>query len=83
MFHEMKEKLIFNQVLVTCDNDKETEETLKILQELRECWCGGAVWHGKKVIRISVCSWATTKEDVTRSVRAFIKARNIAIKQIV
>jgi hypothetical protein len=33
------------------------------------------VWNGKKVIRISVCSWATTANDVTRSVEAFRAAR--------
>lgn len=73
--------VVFNQVLVTCDTDAETEDTLKNLQELRECWCGGSLWFGKKVIRISVCSWATTQEDVTRSVSSFVKARNIARKK--
>ncbi len=69
-------EVVFNQVLVACDNDAETEETLKNVQELRECWCGGSVWFNKKVIRISVCSWATTEADVTRSVLSFVKARN-------
>ncbi len=67
--------VVFNQVLVACDNDLDTEETLKNIQELRECWCGGSQWFSKKVIRISVCSWATTEEDVTRSVLSFVKAR--------
>lgn len=69
-------EVVFNQVLVACDSDSETEETLKNLQELRECWCGGSVWFDKKVIRISVCSWATTKEDVEISILSFVKARN-------
>jgi glutamate/tyrosine decarboxylase-like PLP-dependent enzyme len=69
-------EVVFNQVLVACDSDSETEETLKNLQELRECWCGGSQWFNKKVIRISVCSWATTEEDVRRSVISFVKARN-------
>ncbi len=63
--------VVFNQVLVACGNDSETEETLKNLKESRECWCGGSQWFGRKVIRISVCSWATTEEDVSRSVKAF------------
>lgn len=67
--------VVFNQVLVACDNDSDTEATLRNIQDLRECWCGGSVWFNKKVIRISVCSWATTKEDVTRSVLSFLKAR--------
>ena len=40
-----------------------------------ECWCGGSQWHDEPVIRVSVCSAATTEEDVRRSVRAFVAAR--------
>lgn len=68
--------VVFNQVLVACDSDRETEEVLKHIQEQRVCWCGGSQWFGKKVIRISVCSWVTTNEDITRSVESFMKARN-------
>jgi glutamate/tyrosine decarboxylase-like PLP-dependent enzyme len=70
-------KVEFNQVLVACDNDTETEETLKNIQGLRECWCGGSQWFDKKVIRISVCSWATTSEDISLSVKSFVKAREM------
>lgn len=68
----------FNQVLVACENDSETDETLKNLQALRVCWCGGSQWNNRKVIRISVCSWATTTEDVSLSVQSFIKSREMA-----
>lgn len=67
--------VVFNQVLVACNSDSETEKTLKHIQEQRECWCGGSQWFNQKVIRISVCSWATTEEDVMRSVKSFVKAR--------
>ncbi len=68
--------VVFNQVLVACNNDVETERVLKNIQEQRICWCGGSVWFGRKVIRISVCSWVTTAEDVTRSVESFVIAKN-------
>ena len=67
-------EVVFNQVLVKCETDELTEQTLSRIQDLRECWVGGSVWKGHKVIRISVCSWATTKEDVSRSVRSFVRA---------
>jgi len=70
--------VVFNQVLVSCDNDKQTTTTLENIQKSGECWCGGAVWNGEPVIRISVCSWATTTEDINRSVAAFVKAREKA-----
>lgn len=71
---ELLNDVVFNQVLVRCDTDELTEKTLKRIQDLRECWVGGSMWEGRKVIRISVCSWATTEEDVTRSVKSFEKA---------
>lgn len=68
-------EVVFNQVLIVCDSASETEATLLRIQKSGECWCGGAVWLGEPVIRISVCSYATTEEDVERSVRTFVQAR--------
>ncbi len=70
--------VVFNQVLVACDSDEETAAVTKHLQQSGECWCGGAKWHGKQVIRVSVCSWVTTEADITRSVAAFVEARRQA-----
>jgi len=70
--------IVFNQVLVSCETDELTTKTIERIQELRECWVGGSSWNGKKVIRISICSWATTSEDIIRSVRSFNQALNQA-----
>jgi len=70
--------VVFNQVLVACDSDEVTNRTLKNIQDAGECWVGGANWRGKAVMRISVCSWATTKKDISRSVKAFVTARHQA-----
>jgi aspartate aminotransferase-like enzyme len=69
-------EVVFNQVLVACDTPDITRVTLENLQKSGECWCGGAVWNGEPVIRISVCSWATTTADVERTVSAFADARD-------
>jgi glutamate/tyrosine decarboxylase-like PLP-dependent enzyme len=69
-------EVVFNQVLVTCGSPEETVATLSKLQQSGECWCGSGKWHNTPVIRVSVCSWATTEEDISRTVRAFVKARN-------
>ena len=60
------------------ENDINDRNALLLLavQKSGECWVGGSIWRGKAVIRVSVCSWVTTAEDVTRSVLAFIKARD-------
>lgn len=69
--------VVFNQVLVACDTPECTKATLENIQKSGECWCGGAVWNDEPVIRISVCSWATTLADVERSISAFVNARNL------
>ena len=68
---EIINDVVFNQVLVSCRTDELTQKTLKNLQEDRVCWAGGSLWNNKKVIRISVCSWATTKKDIQLSVESF------------
>ena len=76
-FHILND-VVFNQVLITCSNPEQTAATLKVLQQSGECWCGSATWHDTPVIRVSVCSWATTEEDIHRTVTAFVKAREEA-----
>lgn len=70
--------VVFNQVLVACETDAITKATVAGIQSSGECWAGGAVWHDRPVIRISVCSWATIPDDITRSVAAFVDARAAA-----
>ncbi|MEO1164914.1 MAG: pyridoxal-dependent decarboxylase [Chloroflexota bacterium] len=67
--------VVFNQVIVVCDTPEHTQRTLQHIQASGECWCGGSSWQGEPVIRISVCSWETTPDDVERSVQAFVTAR--------
>lgn len=71
--------IVFNQIIVRCDTDKLTEQVLSNIQMLRECWLGGSMWYGKKVMRVSICSWATTKNDITKSVKSFEKALDLDI----
>lgn len=75
---EILNDVVFNQVLVACDSDAETAATIDLIQQSGECWVGGTSWRKRSVIRVSVCSWATTEADVSRSVRAFVAAREQA-----
>jgi len=78
---QIENEILFNQVLVSCENDQVTKATVQNIQRSGECWCGGSIWRGKAVIRISVCDWATTSKEIERSVRAFAQARTDAIAQ--
>ena len=77
---EILNDVVFNQVLVACETDAVTEATIAGVQASGECWAGGALWQDRQVIRVSVCSWATTPDDITRSVEAFVNARAAARK---
>lgn len=68
----------FNQLMFHCDTDDETVRVLRAVQAGGEAWAAGADWFGRRVIRISVCSWATTEEDVERSVASFVEGRDAA-----
>ncbi len=67
--------VVFNQVMIAEDTPEKTQALMANVQASRECWCGGSKWQGQPVIRISVCSWATTEADIERSVAAFVNAR--------
>jgi glutamate/tyrosine decarboxylase-like PLP-dependent enzyme len=72
-------EVVFNQVLVYYQSDDVTMNIMQNVQDQRVCWCGSSLWLGKKVIRLSICSWATTQDDVRKSVDSFKKARDLAI----
>lgn len=65
--------VVINQVLVSFGNDATTRRIIASIQEEGTCWAGASVWHGQTAMRISVSSWATTDEDVERSLEAMIR----------
>ena len=65
--------VVLNQVLVAFGDDDTTRRVIAALQQDGTCWCGGTVWQGRAAMRISVSSWATTDDDVERSLAAMIR----------
>ncbi len=72
--HEILNDVVLNQVLVCFGDDARTDEVLRRLQQSGECWCGSTLWQGRHAMRISVSNWATTTDDVERSIRAILAA---------
>jgi len=70
---EVLNEVVINQVLVTFGDAQKTQQVIHRIQDEGTCWCSGTVWQGKTAMRISVSSWATTREDVDRSVAAIIR----------
>jgi glutamate/tyrosine decarboxylase-like PLP-dependent enzyme len=70
--------VVLNQVLVSFGDAATTERVVSALQLDGTCWCGGTVWQGETAMRISVSSWATTEEDVEKSLDAMLRAARSA-----
>ena len=64
---------MLNQVLVSFGEPAVTERVIAGVQAEGTCWCGGTVWQGRTAMRISVSSWATTEDDVERSLAAMLR----------
>ena len=66
-------EVVINQVLVSFGDATTTREVIRRIQENGTCWCGVTEWQGTTAMRISVSSWATTEEDVDRSLDAMVR----------
>jgi glutamate/tyrosine decarboxylase-like PLP-dependent enzyme len=71
---EVLNDVVINQVLVSFGTAEKTLRTIARIQAEGTCWCGSTVWQGHTAMRISVSSWATTVEDVERSLAAMLNA---------
>jgi hypothetical protein len=72
--HDVLNEVVLNQVLVSFGTPEQTERVITAIQADGTCWCGGTVWQGKTAMRISVSCWATTDEDVEKSLTAMLRA---------
>ncbi len=69
---EVLNDVVLNQVLVSFGDVATNRNVINEVQEEGTCWCGVTVWQNKPAMRISVCNWSTTEEDVDRSLEAII-----------
>lgn len=76
--YEVLNDVELNQVLVSFGTPDLTRRVIAAVQEDGTCWCGGTVWQGRTAMRISVCSWATTDQDVEISIEAILRAASQA-----
>jgi glutamate/tyrosine decarboxylase-like PLP-dependent enzyme len=71
--YEILNDVVLNQLLVSFGDDATTRRVIEAIQADGTCWCGGTVWQGRAAMRVSVSSWATTEDDVERSLKAIIR----------
>jgi glutamate/tyrosine decarboxylase-like PLP-dependent enzyme len=71
--YDVLNEVVLNQVLVSFGSPDVTRRVIQRLQEDGTCWCGGTEWQGQVAMRISISSWATTAEDVQRSLDTMLR----------
>jgi glutamate/tyrosine decarboxylase-like PLP-dependent enzyme len=51
-------------------HDRRTDRIIESIRDSGVAWFGGTTWRGKRAMRISVCNWRTTENDVAQTLRA-------------
>ena len=70
---EIVARPIINQGLVRFlgrdgDHDRRTDEVIRRIQAKGVAWFGGTTWRGMRVMRVSLVNWATTEDDIEKTI---------------
>jgi glutamate/tyrosine decarboxylase-like PLP-dependent enzyme len=71
--YDVLNDVVLNQVLVSFGSAELTRRVIRRVQQEGTCWMGGTEWQGRVAMRISVSGWATTEEDVRKSLQAILR----------
>jgi glutamate/tyrosine decarboxylase-like PLP-dependent enzyme len=71
---EVLNDVCFTQVCASFGSDERTQAVVQAMLDDGTAWMTGSRWHGRSVLRVSVSSWATTGQDVERSLEALRRA---------
>ncbi len=52
------------------DHDARTQAVIERINHSGEAWFGPTIWHGQRVMRISLSNWQTSSSDLERTVAA-------------
>lgn len=75
---------IINQGLVrfndpSGNHDIRTDAVIARIQKDGHVWFGGTTWRGQRAMRVSVCNWRTTNEDIDIAVGAIKHAMEAVV----
>ena len=63
------------------DHDRRTEEVMAAILATGEAFFGGTTWRGRRAMRVSVCNWQTSQNDVQRVLSAVKKVLDARLSQ--
>ncbi|WP_460345236.1 pyridoxal phosphate-dependent decarboxylase family protein [Actinoallomurus acanthiterrae] len=80
---EILNDVVLNQVLVRFtapdhDADLLTAEVIRRVQDEGTCWLSGSTVDDRPVMRVSVCSWLTSTDDIDRGADAIVRCLRTA-----
>jgi glutamate/tyrosine decarboxylase-like PLP-dependent enzyme len=55
-------------------HDRHTDRVIAAIQAAGVTWFGGTTWQGRRAMRISVCNWRTSEEDIAETITAVGKS---------
>lgn len=61
------------------DHDRRTDEVIAAIVAAGEAFFGGTTWRGKRAMRVSVCNWQTSAEDVRRSINSVARVLGVEL----
>jgi glutamate/tyrosine decarboxylase-like PLP-dependent enzyme len=71
--YDILNEVVLNQVLVSFGDEESNLRVIRAIQEDGTCWAGETLWQGRSAMRLSLSSWATTDQDVDRSLETIIR----------
>jgi glutamate/tyrosine decarboxylase-like PLP-dependent enzyme len=74
---EVLNDVVLNQVLVRFrgeGGENISDSVMATVQADGTCWLSGTTWEAEPAVRISVCNWRTTADDIHRSAEAILAA---------
>jgi glutamate/tyrosine decarboxylase-like PLP-dependent enzyme len=71
--YDILNDVVLNQVLVSFGSKDLTRRVIQRVHKEGTCWFGGTEWQGHVAMRISVSCWATTAEDVQKSLDVLLR----------
>ena len=72
--YEVLNDVVLNQVVFKCESEEQTKVALDFIQNCGKIWLGPTHWRSQSAMRISVSSWATTKDDVEIALKVLREA---------
>ena len=71
---EVLNDVVFTQVCARFGDDQHTREVVRRMLADGTAWTSGSRWHDHAVLRVALCNWSTTDEDVEVTLAALRRA---------